>query len=374
MRALDIVDQLAKRVPLFTSGFSETVGLTSITVAGTVATATTAAAHNIAEGENVAILGADAPVQIDTGTFLRTGTFAVFETIQAHDITLSQRDKDAGGKTLTISGATEPEFNGTFQISSVPNRNKLIINVADAGPTTISGSPIVENANGEVFNGLVPAYNVTANTFDYDLPYAYPLNAVISSASVQTSIRIASAVDIDQFVTDIYTKQNLGDDMLIVQLGDVVASKKRNEESDASASTSGEYSYTPILLQPFAIYVIMNVTDQLDGAAARDKVESEYIPAIFKSVLRAKFATGFTYDQFRATFTGHGTIAYSSPGSKGKALYVHEITFEQLITLTKVDMAPIDENVAMRDIDYTINTNLGTGSLSASINLDDEPQ
>lgn len=373
MKGQDIVDQLAAVIPLYTDKFSESVGITSIVPTGTTALVTTSADHNLDDGQNVAITGADAPVQIDTGTFLRTGSQAVFETLQDHDLTLSERDVAGGGKTITISGATEAEFNGTFPLINVTNRRKLIIAVTDAGPTTISGSPIVENANGGIFNGLFPATVINTTQFEYTLPVSYTLNAVVDNASVQTSIRIASVLDIDQYLQDIYTKQLIDDHQLIVQLGDVTQSKKRNEETDASSSTTGEYSFTPILIQPFAIYIVMNASQDLTASQLRDQVEEEFVPAIFNSVLRAKFDTGFTYSQYRATFTGHGVYGYSDETGKNKAVYAHEVTFEQLSQLCREDMVGSDDNVAMRDVSYTLTTNLGTGELLADIDLDQEP-
>lgn len=373
MRARDIVDKLSAIIPLYTDGFSNSVGVTSISVAGTTATVTTDAPHGLIEGQNVAMTGVQAPVQIDTGTFIRTGSSATFETLQDHDLTLSERDIAAGGKTIDISGATEPEFNGTFTLIKVVNRRKLIINVADSGPTTISGSPLVENANGNLFNGLVPAVNVAASTFDYELPVSYPIDPVVTGATVQISIRILSVLDIQQYLRDVYTKKGLDEDILVVQLGDVTQSKKRDEPTDAASSTTGEYSYVPTLIQPFAIYIVMNVTDDLTGSQSRDQVEEEYIPAIFRSVLRAKFDTGFTYNQYRATFTGHGVFAFSDINGKNKAIYAHEVTFEQLVLLSKADMVGPDDNVAMRDVTYNLTTDLGTGELDATIDLDEDP-
>jgi hypothetical protein len=375
MRAQEVVDKLSAAVPLYTDGFSNSIGITSITVAGTTATATTTAAHGLVENQNVALLGVEAPVQIDAGTFLRTGSSATFETLQDHDLTLSPRDIEAGGKTITLSGATEAEFNGTFQLVQVVNRRKLIIAVTDSGPTTISGSPIVENANGDIFNGLVPAVNVTATTFEYELPIAYPLDAVVDNASVQISIRILSVLSIEQYLQDVYTDKGIDDHVLVVQLGDVTQSKKRNEETDASSSTTGEYSFVPVLIQPFAVYIVMNVTQDLTASQARDKAEEEYIPAVFHSVLRAKFDTGFSYSQYRATFTGHGVFAYSDVNGKNKAIYAHEVAFEQLAMLTRVDTVGADDNVAMRDVSYTLTVDPGTGvdTLDAGIDLDEEP-
>ncbi len=224
MIAQDVVDKLSATIPLHTSGFSESLSITSIVPTGVTALATTPAAHGLVEGQNVAVTGALAPVEIDNASFLRTGSTATFETDQDHDLTLSERDKASGGKTITLSGATEAEFNGTFSLLSVPSRRELIIAVTDAGPTTISGSPLVEDANGGIFNGLFPAANVTATTFEYTLPVAYTLNAA-GTPIVQKSIRILSVLDIDIYLNDIYTKQAVGADHLVVVLGDVTQSQ-----------------------------------------------------------------------------------------------------------------------------------------------------
>jgi uncharacterized protein YqfB (UPF0267 family) len=372
MRAAEIVDRLAADIPLYTAGFSSAVAITSITPSGLTATAITAEEHGLADGQDVAIIGADAPVEIDIGTFIRVGSQAVFETLQDHDLTLSQRDIISGGKTVILSGAVEPEFNGTFQMISTVNRRKITIAVDDSGPTTITGSPIVENANGGLFNGLFTSTLISPISFSYQLPNSYTLPAA-GSPLAQTDIRILSVVDIDQYLNDIYTKQIIGNDHLVVALGDVTQSKDRGEPTDANSSSGGQRSFTPTLIQSFAVYIIANATQDLTASDIRDKCESEYVPAIFQSVLRAEFDTGFTYSQFRSTFTGHGLYAYSDVTAKSKALYVHEVTFEQLAKLAESDAVGPDSNVAMRDTTFTISSSLGTGTMAATIDHDEEP-
>lgn len=372
MIAADVVSKLAEKMPLYTADFGDSVAITSIVPTGSTALATTATAHGKANGDTIVIIGADAPVEISTGTFLRTGSQAVFETLQDHDLTLSVRDIAKGGKTITISSATEAEFNGTFQLMSVVNRRKLIIAVDDSGPTTISGSPIVEDANGGIFNGIFQAANVTATTLEYTLPVAYTLPAS-GLPVLQINIEIASALDIDQYLIDVYTKQTVGNNQLIVVLGDVSQSKSRSETTDASDSDSGQQDFSPTLIQPFAVYIIINATQSLTGAELRDNVEASYIPAIFRSILRAKFDTGFSISGYKSTFTGHGVYAYGDPAGKNKAIYVHEVAFEQLAKLYESDaLGPVD-NVAMRDFSFTIKSNIGTEEMTASIDLDQEP-
>lgn len=373
MKGQDIVKQLAKTIPKFTSGFSVSVGISSIVPSGTAATLTAESAHGLADGDLVSIIGALAPANIDTASFVRTGSAAQFMTLEDHDLTLSELDKATGGKVITISGATEGEFNGEFQLLRVVNRRELIIAVADSGPTTISGSPIVENANGGIFSGDFEIFNTTATTFDYTLPVSYAVDAFVDNAELQTELRIGHVLSIDRFVGDIYTKKALSSDVLAVVLGDVSISKRRDENTDAVTSTQGEYAFTPTLIQPFAIYVIQNASDDLGGGSLRDKIESEYRPAIYAAVARAKFDTGFTYSQFNTTPTGDGVFLYGQPDAKGPAVYVHEFVFEQLTLLSKEDMVDTDASVAMRDVEFTLTTNLGTGEMTASADLDEEP-
>lgn len=370
MKSADILEQLSKEIPKYTPDFSSYVAVQSIVPTGSIALVTSNS-HGIIENQRVAINGAHAPVQIDVASFLRTGTTATFETLQDHDFTLSERDKASGGKTLTIIDANEAEFNGSFSIIKVHNRRKLSINVLDSGSLTISGAAKVDDANGALFNGLFTAVNVTANTFEYTLPIAYALPAT-GNITVQTEIRISAVLDFDYYLRAIYTKYPINDNSLVVQVGDVVRSKNKDEKSDASDSTTGNYAYNPKLTQQFAVYIIQNMTDTLGGAAARDKVESEYIPALFKALERCQLDSGFTYSEQKVIFEGHGGYAFDD--AKGKAIYAHEVTFTMNADIDRVaDTFNGDINVAMRDVDYSITTDLGTGLLLASVDLDEEP-
>ena len=127
MKASDIVSHLSAIVPRLTAGFSNSVDIISIIPSGNIATATTITPHGLVEGQNVAIIGAETPVEIDISSFLRTGNYANFKTLQDHDFTLSALDKRNGGKTLEIVGANEAEFNGIFQILRVIKDRKSVV-------------------------------------------------------------------------------------------------------------------------------------------------------------------------------------------------------------------------------------------------------
>jgi len=97
------------------------------------------------------------------------------------------------------------------------------------------------------------------------------------------------------------------------------------------------------------------------------------VPAVMKCLERAEFDTGFTYSQFKSSMVSHGVYGFANETTNGKAVYVHEMVFEQLTRLNKLDTAQRDDHVAMRDVDYTMTTNLGNGSMTADVDLDEEP-
>lgn len=368
MKAIDVVNRLSQALPFFTDGFSSVVGIANMTVAGTTVSVETTTPHGLIDGDCIAFKGVETPVEIDESTFTRVGTVVEFKTLQDHDLTLSNRDILNGGKTIVISGLNEASFNGEFQILSIPNRRTIKITVPDSGPSSASGNGIVENAGVGFFNGLFEFIIIDATNFTYEIPVSYTVNPVFSNASLQTSIRITYTANIVSYLNDVYTARD--DDVIVVQLGDVVANKSRNEITDAIDSAVGNNSYNPIFIQNFAVYVIIPSTDELSSEDARDKVEEFYAPAIYKSILKHKFPTYFSESKNHTTAGDHGPFAF---GAKESAFYVHEFTFQQLAQLNCFDQVEISKGVAMREIGLSISSDIGTGVMTANVNLDEEP-
>lgn len=370
MNSSEIIDRLRLVIPTVTSDFGDNISVQSITASGATATVS-ATGHGAIEGGKVSIFGADAPVQIDVATFLRAGTSATFKTLQDHDLTLSQRDKNLGGKKITISGANETEFNGEFYLSSIPNRREIVITVLDSGSTSMTGSALVENANGDLFNGLFTVFDVNSGGFSYTLPRTYSLPAV-GNIVASSNINIFATLDINNYLTENYDIQHKAFSHLVVMLGDVTRSKNKNEVSDAPDSASGNTAYFPKVVQQFAVYIIQKVHSLREGGAVeRDKVEDVYIPALFKALDRAHLQTGFTNSIQKAVFNDHGKFSLSS--KNGKTVYVHEVVFSLVVDISDEDSAMEDLSVAMRDVDYTFSSNVGTGLALASVDIDEVP-
>lgn len=366
MKAEDIIKALVAKLPTLTDKFCDRVAIDSITQAGLVATATIAAGHGRTDNELVTITGAVSPITITSIT--RTDATAIVVTAADHDFTISPRETARGfTQDVILSGATEAEFNGAFNLLSVDNRRTFTIEVADSGPASATGAPILENgANAlQQFNG---SFNITVLS---PTQFTYPLLSAVTNDATGAPVmnsghRISGAVTIERFL-DAYTKQSIDDWWCAVVLGDVIASKGRQNRSDSTDEFNDNQHYQQTVTQPFGVYLVAPSSNTVAARSQRDEME-EIVPLVMQSVLLTKFSTGFTADKYkRATFTAHGFFLYNGP------VYVHEITFEQNAELIFADSVGNDLDVAFRDIDLTIGTNLGTTELEALIDLDEEP-
>ena len=370
MKAIDIVLALQARMPVLTNDFTESVGLSSVTVSGTTVTVTTSAVHNLITGDTTNILNVLAPVTI--ASIDRVATVATIVTGEDHDFTLSDREKGKDvDKQVIISGATEAEFNGSFKLLNVLNRRKIEVEVADAGPITATGSPIIENGIASQFgyDGFYVVTVISPTVFTYELSKILTIDGIVDASSKAViEFRIARVASLDRAVLA-YTKKGLNEDFLFVAVGDVVANKNKDTQTDATYTNVGGDFYQQNLNQQCAVYLAQNATDGVAAGRQRDKAE-ETAPLIFKSILLQEFDTGFTVsERSKLTFVSHGFI---ETGLK-PPVNMHEYIFEQNAELYIDDTIGADDNVAFRDIDFLFNTQIGSEEFTGSVDLDEEP-
>ncbi len=117
MRASDIVNHLSVHLPKFADDFTDQITVTSLTRSGTTVTVTTDSPHGLVVGGQLNMTGAQTPIVISSIT--RVGIQATMVTASDHDIT------ENAGFDVQIEGATEAEFNGTFDLISAPNRRTI---------------------------------------------------------------------------------------------------------------------------------------------------------------------------------------------------------------------------------------------------------
>ena len=310
MKARDIETELQNKLPLLTNRFTDEQTLLSIVPAGTTATATTATAHNLTVSQKVLIAGANAAVDIDT--IDRVTTVATAVTVQNHDLTEGFFDN------VTLSGATEAEFNGTFTLLSVPNRKTFTFTVADSGPTSATGSPILEEPGLPFgYNGLITITAVpTTKTFTYTLPQTLVVNAAGANMRVIKNVRIHAAINSERAdkVFESRDINNLADGelTLVVVLNEMTASRDRSSLADGVSSAAKSGDNRQQILQTVSCFVYQKVTKDSSGANAADSMQD-----IARFIIRV--LSGFGPDngfssgsQYQLRFLTHGVSGYDS--------------------------------------------------------------
>lgn len=364
MKIEQVLAQLQVVLPRLTDKFTSIIGVNSITAAGMTATVTTTIPHGLSIGDSVTIKGATSPIAITSIT--RVGTIATAVTTTDHDLTDGNQD------TVTLSGANETEFNGTFVYITQTNRRTFQFNVDDAGPTIGTGVMLLESP-GETFgySGLRTVLSTpTTTTFTYALTKVLTVDAG-GNPEVATGYRMTGAINFDRCLA-MYTAQATEDHWIFVTLGDANVSKDRNSRSDAITSMGPGGDRRQQIFQSMSVHVFLKTSDELSARAARDEIE-DIRPQLFKSLLGVKFPTQLS----AAPITGGGQygLSYLNDGFEvyTTAFYVHTFNFELPGDTTLSDTVDPDLNVAFRDISLTMLTTLGTGELTAEIDLDDEP-
>lgn len=373
MKARDIASQLQILLPQLTDKVTTDVSLASLTRSGTTLTAVALEKHNLKVGDAVNLTGAVTPLAC---AVTRSGVVGTLVTTANHDVSGNVFGQV---KTVTISGAVEAEFNGTFTLLTVENRTTLTFTMADSGPTTATGSPVLETGASALqdYNTLYAVTRVvSATTFEIeqsDTTRPDPIGTIVA----RVKPRITVAVD-PQRAQASYTEQKLEKLWLFVVLDDASASKSRDTRSDAiSNDTSGTF-YRQQVVQSFSIFVMVPTDESASGMAGRDEAEDLFRP-LCRSLLASKFDSGLAIgSQGLVQFNTHGAFSYDV------SIYVHQFAFEQTNDLSEGDTVGPDLDVALRDIVSSITPRLGSGgALSGgtgedpfstdTINLDDAP-
>lgn len=360
MKTTDIIGQLQAVLPQETSLFSTTISVVSITPSGTTATVVTSSVHGLSVGNSVAISGSESPIGITSIT--RVSTLVTVVTTTDHDIT------EGFHTTVTLSGANEAEFNGTFTLITAVNRRTFTFTVANSGPTTGTGTMILEDPGDPIgFNGLFTVDTVpTTTSFTYTLGkvLTVPANGTIL---MHLSLRVSGAATVERAV-EMYTKQSTQSDMwAFVVLDDGVVSKDRTSRNDALASIAPGGDRRQQFIQNASVYVFVKSTGDLSGRVARDLMV-DVRALLLKALIGVKFTSDLNaQDGSGMIYGGDGVEIYDG------STYVHRFEFQLLTSITNDDTVDPDLNVAFRDVNVTILTTLGTEELTATIDLDDEP-
>lgn len=361
MRLSDIVNQLSIALPSLVDDFTNQISVTSLTRSGTTVSAICSSNHSLSVGGKVVINGAQTPISVTS--LNRVGIVARIILGSDHDIT------ENAGYDVQLSGFNESEFNGTFPLSSVPNRRTLDITVADSGPTTGTGTPLLLNGSSALksYNGIQNITAITSPTvFQYEVSDTTLFTPASGTITAKILPRISSAVDIER-IEQAYTKQDSNKAWLFVTLGDAVADKNRNIDTDSTDNIQSGNFFNQRIIQAVQLFVFFPASGEIAATQARDRCE-ELLRPICNSILTYKFPSLVENSNNPLMLIGHGTQGYNS------AYYVHRYDFEATLQLGISDIYQPADHVALRDISLSDTLSPGSGEdpITAEIDLDDE--
>lgn len=373
IKSQSIIQQLQAALPFYTDLFSEKVlTLSSLTISGTTATAVTSTAHGLATGNRVAIKEAKTVLSIDSLTFVAnvgigaTGGIVTVVTNVDHNFT------EGFEQTITIDDAVETDYNGTFDVLSVPNRRTVTYAIS-ANPTTpATGTPVIEYQYPVGMGGYNGIYSITvvnATTFTYTVTQTITSSAR-GTIKALNGTRISGAVTEDRAV-NAYTSQGLDDLWGFVILGDTTTSKDRRISTDAQHTYGPGDIFRSRVVVPFSLIIITPSTNDIAGRKARDLMEDIKVP-LFKSLLRAKLPTVLTESEvYATTYNGDFFLSYAD------AYYVHQFQFETVVDIVAEDTLDYFD-VPFREFDLIFKDPIEEDQddiimQTLDVSLDDEP-
>lgn len=361
MKALQIINQLKATLPLYTSFFSDSFSVSSITRAGTTVTVVTTAAHGLLTNDRINVVGAISPTNIINLTF--ADGIASAETDVDHDLTLESFDQN-----ITIAGADQSEYNGAHKLIDVPNRENFTFEVSGNPTTPATGSIFLQTLIPfEGYNGLKVITKIDSVTFTYEITQT-PLSPAQGTTIIKSESRISGTATSDR-ILEAYTQLNTSKGWAFVVLGDVTASKDRKTENDATYTWTAGEEYLQRLITQFSIYVVSSAVNSIAARDVRDSM-TDLARFIFKSVLGVQFDAGFstTNQDYGVTFVNHTEFDYNG------AVYMHQFNFETIENIFYDDIVEPEFTRAFRDIALTIHPfDENQDPVLADIDLDDEP-
>lgn len=280
MQAQEIVGQLAKIVPVYTTEFTTSQTITSLEASGGTITAT-CTDHDYITDQEIYVLGAKEPLANTSIT--REGNIITITCSVDH-----KQTKLANGEVryITIANASPAEYNGDFRLLEIIDKYTLKCSISGtpATPATTSGNILY---NSFAFNGLKRITVVDGGTFQYtttDTSLSSPAQGTITANTFNVGMGANLEYCIDQYTQNQQTGNF--DSWLYVVLGNVnYSNTKTMSVADIQGYTRG---YTKGLklneYQEYYIYIIKSKKDSETGGSTLDaikRLEFSILKALF---------------------------------------------------------------------------------------------
>ena len=339
MRGQEIVDRLKQVLPLYTDDFSSIVNINFLSRSGSVITAN-APSHGLVTNDYVVIKGAKEPILLNSIT--RIDNVATVTTSTDHK--LSDPSKYASTQLplyIEISGATPSDYNGVFELVSVPNsttfRFKILTTPIDA---TISGTLLLKDFDG--YNRLKQITVTDGNNFTYATT-----NSNLGTPA-QGNLNLSSASRINNSSTPDRAESHFIDvssqSRMYVVLGDKQSYKDGTIATDISANKYSNQDFYLDTQQDFSLFVFIPTTLSTLGGVESDLARS-YEQPILKAIANYEFSSFLLDLKYNSTiYVGNTIELYDT------AKYVHRFDFSARGRIVSEDTSEFDAGVPLQSI------------------------
>lgn len=354
MKLLDIVSQLSILLPKYTDKFSTTLSISSITASSGIGTIITSTAHGLTT--NNAVTLSDVQSETPVLSVTQSGFNYTFETAIPHDLTYGWEEHT----NVELSGFTDSNWNDSFTLQDVQNRNNFKIQSTNTAPALNGDEKLLEIRVGGI-NGRYSVTVIDSVTFTVSGDFG---DGIYQGGTISSGVRIAGSVDFER-AQEQYTKQQLSDYWMFVVMHDAEISKDRATYSDATATPTQGTDIRLRMIDGFSLFIFKNVTQDIAAQDAVDICRHDLLLPVMQSVFGSRFDSGLsTGPEFRTIPQGHGVASYDG------AVYVYTYEFQVSMDLVETDTVKPQDTRAFRDIDFT--ETVDEQDMTVTIPLEDE--
>jgi len=331
-KVADIINQMQAVLPKHTNRFHEQQVISSLVVAGGIATVTLPNNHLLKTNDIVTIQGARINNPILSTSIVSNGIEAT--CTNNHDLTLNFGPEPVN--EVDISGFTN--YPSPQSLVDVNGPDTFIF----AGTDAPIGSGILLEDRIDDINGRKQITVTGAKTFTYSTTTAFT-SFELTNALAISKIRVSGALTADALV-EFYTKQTKSTDFwAFVVNGDLNISHDRNIPTDANTRFNQSEFFFGEAIQPFSVYILVPSSGTISGRLAGDEI-FDIRRALYKTLAGVQFDSGLASEEKRLLTSpfSDGFFAYAG------AYYVHEFIFETVFKFYDSDAVDPADSAAFR--------------------------
>lgn len=343
MKLFEILTVLQKRLPIYTSWFSDSISIIGADVANKTITFETNIEHNLVKRKSIYVANIINACEI-TNINAEPPTYTI-KTKDDHGLSFNEDD-------LQIEIAS-PLSSLDVDVVAINSPTSLIVSTPYGLPTSDAYIALNEGFNG--FYNVIDVPNSTHFTVHYPDVYTNPYE-MKGTGIMATNVRVMGVADMDRF-NAIYTEQNINELWLAITPPENRASRDRGVTTDAisgymdSSFYSSETEVRQLHTETISVYCAIPARETLDGRAAIDIAE-EVRFILYNTLCGIRIPTLSSTNEISPLMpVRDGYFSYLTDNTT----YIHEYVFERSVVLTNEDLGENDDRTApMRGLDLSV--------------------